>query len=89
MGDVSTAADAVNALSDRFWNGILDLSPITATLLGYEQGRDRLDDPGPVGRDKARSLFRDTLVSADAIEAEAARRLPCLWRSESRSTSCE
>ncbi len=71
MGDVSTAADAVNALSDRFWNGILDLSPITATLLGYEQGRDRLDDPGPVGRDKARSLFRDTLVSADAIEAEA------------------
>jgi uncharacterized protein (DUF885 family) len=71
VGDVSTAADAVNALSDRFWNGILDLSPITATLLGYEQGRDRLDDPGPVGRDKAKSLFRDTLVSADAIEAEA------------------
>jgi uncharacterized protein (DUF885 family) len=71
VGDVSTAAGAVNALSDRFWNGILDLSPITATLLGYEQGRDRLDDPGPVGRDKAKSLFRDTLVTADAIEAEA------------------
>lgn len=72
MGDVSTAAAAVNALSDRFWSGILDLSPVTATLLGYEQGRDRLDDPGPVGRDKARSLFRATLAQADVIEAEAA-----------------
>ena len=71
MGDVGTAAEAVNALSDRFWNGILDLSPITATLLGYEQGRDRLDDPGPVGRDKARSHFRETLAQADVIEAEA------------------
>lgn len=72
MGEVSNAADAVNALADRFWNGILDLSPITATVLGYEQGLDRLDDPGPAGREKARSLFRATLASADAIEAEAA-----------------
>jgi uncharacterized protein (DUF885 family) len=71
VGDVGTAAEAVNELADRFWNGILDLSPITATLLGYEQGRDRLDDPGPVGRDKARSLLRDTLAQADVIEAEA------------------
>jgi len=71
VGEVSNAADAVTALADRFWNGILDLSPITATVLGYEQGRDRLDDPGPAGRDRARSLFRDTLASADAIEAEA------------------
>jgi uncharacterized protein (DUF885 family) len=72
VGEVSIAADAVNALADRFWNGILDLSPITATLLGYEQGLDRLDDPGPAGREKARSLYRDTLASADAIEAAAA-----------------
>jgi uncharacterized protein (DUF885 family) len=72
VGEVSNAADAVNALADRFWNGILHLSPVTATLLGYEQGRDRLDDPGPAGREEARSLFRDTLASADAIEAGAA-----------------
>lgn len=78
MGEVGTAAEAVNALSDRFWNGIIDLSPITATVLGYEQGLDRLDDPGPEGRDKARALFRDTLAAADAIEPRAAAttRLP-------------
>ena len=78
MGEVShaaeggTAADAVNALSDRFWEGILDLSPITATVLGYEKGADRLDDPGPAGRDRARALFRETLAAADAIEVQAA-----------------
>jgi uncharacterized protein (DUF885 family) len=78
VGDVSheadggTAADAVNALSDRFWEGILDLSPINATVLGYEQGADRLDDPGPAGRDRARALFRDTLTRAAEIDARAA-----------------
>jgi uncharacterized protein (DUF885 family) len=70
--EVGNAADAVNALADRFWDGILDISPITATVLGYEQGLDRLDDPGPAGREAARSLFRDTLASGDAIEAQAA-----------------
>ena len=78
MGEVShaaangTAADAVIALSERFWEGILDLSPITATVLGYEQGADRLDDPGPAGRDRAKALFNATLVESDEIEAKAA-----------------
>ena len=78
MGEVShaaeggTAADAVNTLSDRFWDGVLDISPVTATVLGYEKGADRLDDPGPAGRDRARALFRETLATADAIETQAA-----------------
>jgi uncharacterized protein (DUF885 family) len=59
-------------LADRFWDGLLDLSPITATMLGYERGADRLDDPGPAGRDRARALYRDTLAAADAIEVDAA-----------------
>jgi uncharacterized protein (DUF885 family) len=70
--ELGDAADAVNALSDRFWEGILDLSPVTATVLGYEKGMDRLDDPGPEGRARARTLYRETLAGADAIEAEAA-----------------
>ncbi len=72
MDEVSGPADEVNALADRFWNGFLDLSPTTATMLGYEQGLDRLDDPGPAGRDRARSLYRDTLASVDEIEAQVA-----------------
>jgi len=72
VSEASTPADAVNALADRFWDGLLDLSPITATMLGYERGADRLDDPGPAGRDRARALYRDTLAAADAIEVDAA-----------------
>ena len=71
-GEVMNAVDATNALADRFWNGILDLSPITATMLGYEQGMDRLDDPGPEGRSRSRTLLRETLASAEAIAAQAA-----------------
>ena len=71
-GEVPNAADATNALADSFWNGLLDLSPITATMLGYEQGMDRLDDPGPEGRDRARTLLRETLAEAEVIAAQAA-----------------
>jgi uncharacterized protein (DUF885 family) len=72
VSDVRNAADAINALAERFWNGVLELSPISATVLGYEQGEDRLDDPGPEGRDKTKRLLSETLAGADAIEAQAA-----------------
>ncbi len=72
MSEVRSAANAVNDLAERFWNGLLELSPITATVLGYEQNDDRLDDPGPEGRDRARRLFRETLHATDAIEAQVA-----------------
>jgi uncharacterized protein (DUF885 family) len=67
VGEVANASEAINALSDRFWDGILELSPITATVLGYPQGADRLDDPGPDGRDRARALYQRILDEADAI----------------------
>jgi len=73
VSETTTPADDVNALAGRFWDGLLDRSPITATMLGYERGDDRLDDPGPGGRDGARALYRDTLAAADAIEPEASR----------------
>ena len=69
MSQESNPAQAVNALSDRFWDGILELSPITATVLGYPQGMNRLDDPGPEGREKARRLYESTIADADRIEA--------------------
>ena len=72
MSEVRNAADAVNALAERFWNGALELSPITATLLGFDQNDDRLDDPGPDGRDQARRLYQDTLAAADAIDPPGA-----------------
>ena len=72
MVDVVDAADAVNALADRFWDGLLDLSPVMATVLGYEKGRDRLDDPGPEGRQRAQTLMSETLAEVAAIEASEA-----------------
>ena len=44
----------VNELSDRFWEGILELNPTTATVYGDERYDDRLEDPSPAGRAKAR-----------------------------------
>ncbi len=71
MSEVANPADAVNALAGRFWDGLLDLSPITATMLGFDLGDDRLDDPGPAGRDRSRALYRDTLAAAEAIEVDS------------------
>ena len=72
MSEVRSAADAVGELADRFWNGLLEESPITATLLGYDQWDDRLDDPGPEGRDRMRRLLREALDRAEEIAARAA-----------------
>ena len=57
----------VNALSDRFWEGILELNPTTATIYGDERYADRLEDPGPAGRAKARALMEHTKAEAEAI----------------------
>ncbi len=72
MKETRSAAQAVEDLAESFWNATLDLSPISATLLGYEQGADRLDDPGPEGRARAHRLMTETLARTDEIEAEAA-----------------
>jgi uncharacterized protein (DUF885 family) len=70
-GESGTAAEGVNQLSDRFWDGLVDLSPVTATVLGYDRGMDKLDDPGPEGRAKAERLYRDTLAECAALELRA------------------
>jgi uncharacterized protein (DUF885 family) len=60
----------VDALSDRFWEAILELNPVTATVYGDERYDDRLDDPGPEGRAATRTLMEQTLAEVEAIPAE-------------------
>ena len=60
----------VNQLADRFWESILELSPTTATVYGDERFNDRLDDPSPAGRAKARRLMETTKAEAEAISPE-------------------
>ena len=60
----------VNELSDRFWEGILELNPTTATVYGDERYDDRLEDPSPAGRAKARALMEKTKAEAEAISPD-------------------
>jgi uncharacterized protein (DUF885 family) len=60
----------VNDLADRFWEAILELNPTTATLYGDERYDDRLEDPGPAGRAKARALMERTKAEAEAIPTD-------------------
>jgi uncharacterized protein (DUF885 family) len=62
---------AVNDLSDRFWEGILELNPTTATVYGDERYDDRLEDPSPAGRARARALMERTKAEAEVIEPDA------------------
>jgi uncharacterized protein (DUF885 family) len=57
----------VTTLSDRFWEGILELNPTTATVYGDERYADRLEDPSPAGRAKTRRLMETTKAEAEAI----------------------
>ncbi len=58
----------VDALADRFWESILELSPTTATFYGDERYADRLEDPGPEGRARTRALMERTAADAGAID---------------------
>jgi len=63
-------SSAVNELSDRFWEGILELNPTTATVYGDERYDDRLEDPSPAGRARARALMERTKAEAESIPAD-------------------
>lgn len=65
-----TAPTPVNALADRFWDGMLALSPVWATMLGDESSADRWDDPSPAGREAEQSLVERTLAEAAAIDTK-------------------
>jgi uncharacterized protein (DUF885 family) len=60
-------ATPINALADRFWESLLELNPSLATTYGDERYADRLEDPSPEGRAKARHLLEQTLKDVAAI----------------------
>ena len=61
------ASTPVEALAERFWEGILELNPTTATFYGDDRYADRLEDPGPDGRARARALAERTAAEAATI----------------------
>ena len=68
--DQPNSNSPVDELSDRFWEGILELNPTTATVYGDERYDDRLEDPSPAGRARARALMEKTKAEAEAISPD-------------------
>jgi uncharacterized protein (DUF885 family) len=62
---------SVDAFADQFWEGILQLSPSTATMYGDERYADRLEDPGPAGRAAARALMERTLAASRDFDTDS------------------
>jgi len=61
---------AVNDLAERFWEGVLERDPLSATILGDERYDDRLPDLGDAGRAADAAAFHETLADAEAIGAD-------------------
>jgi uncharacterized protein (DUF885 family) len=56
MTDSGTASPA-HAFGDRAWEQFLEANPVWATLQGDERWADRLDDPGPEGRERELAMI--------------------------------
>jgi uncharacterized protein (DUF885 family) len=67
---VTQATSAIDQLADGFWERFLEISPISATFNGDTRYDDRLPDPGPEGRAKARRLALDMQATAATIPDE-------------------
>ena len=70
MTSSTTPTTPINELADRFWEGILELNPTTATVYGDERYADRLEDPSSAGRAKTRAHMERTKAEAEAISPE-------------------
>ena len=62
-----TTTEDVRALADRFWDGLLEVAPLLATLAGDERFDDVLPDPTERGRATEERLCRDAQAEAGAI----------------------
>ena len=70
MSVVADPNAAVNDLADRFWNGVLERSPMWATILGDDRFDDRWPDLGESGRAADAAAYRQVLDEAAAIPAD-------------------
>jgi len=57
----------IDELANRFWEKILELDPLQATILGDDRFDDRLPDLSPEGRAREADLSRQVLSEAEAI----------------------
>ena len=70
MSVVADPNTAVNDLADRFWNGVLERSPMWATILGDDRFDERWPDLGETGRAADAAAYREVLDEAARIPAD-------------------
>jgi uncharacterized protein (DUF885 family) len=66
----AAAGDALEALSDRFWNEFLAAHPTWATVIGDRRFDAELDDVTPAGTARRIAALEATLAAATAIPAD-------------------
>jgi uncharacterized protein (DUF885 family) len=59
---------AARALADRFWEGLLELEPVFATVVGDERFDDRLPDPSENGIARRKEFLEGALADAEKID---------------------
>ena len=69
MSVVADPNAAVNDLADRFWEGVLQRDPISATILGDDRHDDRWPDLGANGRADEEAFLRATMAEAREISS--------------------
>jgi uncharacterized protein (DUF885 family) len=68
--DPASQPSEIDQIASRYWEDVLALSPLTATVYGDERYNDRLDDPGPEGRAAERRLMERVWREAAAVSEE-------------------
>jgi uncharacterized protein (DUF885 family) len=68
--DPASQPSEIDQIASRYWEDVLALSPLTATVYGDERYNDRLDDPGPEGRAAERRLMERVWREAAAVPEE-------------------
>jgi len=66
----STADTAFAAVSARYMNDFMALTPVNATQLGDHRFDDRIDDWSAAGRDRNAKLSRELIAAIDAINLQ-------------------
>jgi uncharacterized protein (DUF885 family) len=66
----AAAGDALEALSDRFWNEFLAAHPTWATVIGDRRFDAELDDVSPAGTARRIEALEATIAAATAISAD-------------------
>ena len=65
---MTTTRATVDDIATRFWEGFLERQPIYASLLGDRRYEDRLNDPGPAGRQRDRELVTEALAAIADVD---------------------